>query len=245
MNATAPKETLVLLPGMMCDERLFTPQIEHFSKRYFVMTPGLSEASTIAEMASQCLEQLPVSPVNLAGLSMGGIVAMQMAVMAPEKIMRLALLDTNCRAEAPERFTVRNSQMDKVRAGQLREVIVDEMKPNYVAKENRRNQPLLDLLVDMAMDLGGTAFINQSLALRDRDNLCDHISTLNCPTLVLCGDEDHLCPLVLHEEITSLINGADLKIVKNAGHITTLENPDAINAAFENWLALKSRTKEL
>jgi pimeloyl-ACP methyl ester carboxylesterase len=233
------KETLVLLPGMMCDERLFAPQVAHFSERYFVMTPSLNNASSIEAMANQCLAQLPDTPVNLAGLSMGGIVAMQMAVNAPDQIKRLALLDTNCKAHAPERFEIRNIQMEKVRAGQLREVIIEEMKPNYVAEQNRSNQDLLDLLVEMAMDVGAEAFMNQSLALRDRENLCGRLFDISCPTLVMCGEEDRLCPLAFHEEIASLVPDAELEIIKHAGHITTLENPEAVNAALEKWLKRK------
>ena len=233
------KETLVLLPGMMCDERLFAPQVKHFSERYFVMTPSLNNASSIEAMSNLCLAQLPDTPVNLAGLSMGGIVAMQMAVNAPDQIKRLALLDTNCKADAPERFEIRNIQMEKVRAGQLREVIIEEMKPNYVAEQNRSNQDLLDLLVEMAMDVGAEAFMNQSLALRDREKLCGRLFDISCPTLVMCGEEDRLCPLAFHEEIASFVPDAELEIIKHAGHITTLENPEAVNAALEKWLKRK------
>lgn len=237
-------ETLVLLPGMMCDERLFAPQIEYFSDRYFVMIPDLGNASSIADMAVMCLSQLPDSPVNLVGLSMGGIVAMQMAVTAPHQVKRLALLDTNCRADATERHAIRNAQIEKVRGGHLREVIIDEMKPNYVAAQNRANQPLLDLLVEMAMHLGAEAFISQSTALRDRDDLCDKLSAISCPTLVLCGDEDRLCPPAFHQEIASLIEGANLQMIERAGHITTLENPEAVNAALDEWLASARKKQE-
>jgi pimeloyl-ACP methyl ester carboxylesterase len=240
MSTALQKETLVLLPGMMCDERLFSPQLNAFSDRYFIMTPSLNEASSIDDMAAQCLDQLPDSPVSLAGLSMGGIVAMQMAIMAPEKIKRLALLDTNCKADAPERFEIRNVQMEKVKAGKLREVIIDEMKPNYVAAANRNDQVLLDLLVEMALDVGPDAFINQSLALRDRSDLSKQIATIKIPTLVMCGAEDRLCPISFHKEIASLIADADLQIIDNAGHITTLENPDAVNIALGNWLSTQS-----
>ncbi|MEM7464196.1 MAG: alpha/beta fold hydrolase [Pseudomonadota bacterium] len=229
-------ETLLLLPGMMCDERLFTPQIEAFGNAYDVHVPQLSEPS-IEAMARSVFDGAPAGALNIAGLSMGGIVAMAMAGIAPERISRLALLDTNHHADLTERHEIRNRQIEEVLAGKLRAIIIEEMKPVYLAERNRGNQTLLDLLVEMAMDVGADDFVAQSVALRDRPDQAAVLRNLQAPTLILCGEEDRLCPLERHQEMAGLMPNAELEIVSGAGHITTLENPDAVNAALRNWLS--------
>ena len=230
------RETLVLLPGMMCDARLFGPQVEAFGARYDIVIPELVQP-TIAGMAEAVLAGVSAGRFNLAGLSMGGIVAMAMAAIAPERIARLALLDTNHLADAPERFAIRNRQIADVEAGKLRAVIVDEMKPVYLASRNRDDQALLDLLIAMAMDCGAQAFIAQSQALRDRPDQTAALSGFRGPSLVLCGEEDRLCPVERHREMAALLVASRLVIVPGAGHISTLENAPAVNAALAQWLA--------
>jgi pimeloyl-ACP methyl ester carboxylesterase len=228
-------EPLILLPGMMCDERLFAPQMDVLGDDRDVLVPRLDQP-TIEGMARHVLDMAPDRPLAVAGLSMGGIVAMAMAGIAPERVARLALLDTNHHADAPERFDIRNRQIEDVRAGRLRQVIVEEMKPVYLAEENRGNQPLLDQLVDMALDVGAEAFIAQSLALRDRPDQTDILRRYAGPTLVLCGEEDRLCPPERHREMATLVQSAELVMVPRAGHISTLEQPGNVTSALKNWL---------
>ncbi len=231
-------ETLLLLPGMMCDERLFAPQIQAFNQAYNVLVPQRVEPS-IADVAHWVLASAPDGPLNVVGLSMGGIVAMAMIAIAPERIARLALLDTNHHADAPGNFEIRNRQIAEVRSGKLRDVIVDEMKPVYLAKENRNNQALLDLLVAMAMDVGAEAFVSQSIALRDRPDHGSALRQYQGPALVLCGEEDQLCPPHRHAEMASILPDATRVCVPGAGHISTLENPEAVNSALRDWLQRK------
>ena len=230
-----PRETLVLLPGMMCDARLFSPQMGALQDRFEIIVPRLKSAS-IEAMAKGVLQEVEEARFSVAGLSMGGIVAMEMASMAPERIERLALLDTNHLADAPGRFEIRNRQISDVRAGHLRDVIVDEMKPVYLAHANRGNQALLDLLVAMALDCGADMFAAQSLALRDRADQSASLAAFKGPTLVHCGAEDELCPPERHREIAGLLENSELAIVPGAGHISTLENPAAVTAGLEAWL---------
>jgi pimeloyl-ACP methyl ester carboxylesterase len=167
---------------------------------------------------------------------MGGIVAVEMARQAPQRVARLALLDTNHRADTPERVALRDRQIADVGAGKLRRVIVEEMKPVYLASANRANRQLLDLLIDMAMEIGPQAFISQSIALRERADQSAALGAYRGPALVLCGAEDALCPPDRHREIAGLLPSATLTIVPGAGHISTLEQPDAVNRALAEWL---------
>ena len=225
---------LVLLPGMMCDARLFGPQIAAFSGRRAVHVAPLGGAETTAALAAEVLAHAPPR-FALAGLSMGGIVAMEMAAQAPGRLAGLALLDTNPRAELPEVKARRGPQMEKAQAGHLRSVMRDEMKPNYLTDGPDR-QAILDLCMDMAMDLGPQVFVRQSIALRDRPDRQETLRGLTCPALVLCGREDALCPVERHELMHALIPGSTLTVIDGAGHLPTLEQPDKTNAALAAWL---------
>ncbi|MEX3015456.1 alpha/beta fold hydrolase [Gymnodinialimonas hymeniacidonis] len=225
---------LLLLPGMMCDARLFQPQFTAFSATRPVMTAPLSGASTIPELAAHIFGAAP-ERFALAGLSMGGIVAMEMARQAPERIERIALLDTNPLAEPPDRAAAREPQIADVRAGGLRRVMRDEMKPNYLA-DGPNQGAILDLCMAMAETLGPAVFESQSRALQIRPDQSDTLRGLNIPALVLCGAEDSLCPLERHTLMRDLLPDATLEVIEGAGHLPTLEQPDATNAALLRWL---------
>ena len=225
---------LLLLPGMMCDARLFGPQINAFSPSRAVGVADLTGHDTMAGLAAHVLAEAP-GRFALAGLSMGGIVAMEVVRQAPDRVAKLALLDTNPRAELPEVQARRQPQIDKVRAGQLHAVMRDEMKPNYLTDGPNR-QGILDLCMEMAMDLGPEAFVNQSVALRDRPDQQETLRGVTVPTLILCGREDALCPVERHELMHSLIPHSTLTVIEGAGHMPTLEKPVETTAAMARWL---------
>jgi len=224
---------LVLLPGMMCDGRLFGPQIAAFSGRALHLAPMVG-AVTVQALAAQILADAPPR-FALAGLSMGGIVAMEIMVQAPDRVTHLALLDTNPRAETLEVQARRAPQIAKVQAGGLEAVMREEMKPNYLT-DGPNCGAILDLCMDMARNLGPVAFVNQSLALRDRPDQQATLSRVTVPTLILCGRQDALCPVERHELMHALIPHSTLHIVENAGHLPTLEQPDLTTAALRHWL---------
>ncbi|SLN19392.1 Pimeloyl-[acyl-carrier protein] methyl ester esterase [Roseivivax jejudonensis] len=225
---------LVLLPGMMCDARLFAPQISAVSGHRAVHHAPISGHESTAELAAAVLAHAPPR-FALAGLSMGGIVAMEIAHLAPDRIAGLALLDTNPCAEAQEVRTLRGRQMAKVRAGHLADVMRDELKPRYVTESPRR-AAILALCMDMALDLGPDVFCRQSIALRDRPDRQETLAALDMPTLILCGRHDRLCPVSRHEWMNDLMPGSRLEIVEGAGHLPTLEAPDVTTRAMMRWL---------
>lgn len=228
------KDPLVLLPGMMCDARLFGPQIDAFSADRVIMTAPINNHDNVAALANDILNNAPPR-FALGGLSMGGIVAMEVIRQAPDRVTRLALLDTNPKAETPAIAQNREPQMAKVLQGDLRSVMRNEMKPNYLTDGPRMGQ-ILDLCMAMAETLGPEVFIKQSRALQSRPDQQDTLRKVNVPTLILCGEDDTLCPIHRHELMRDLIPGATLIVVKNAGHIPTLEQPHLTNEAFAKWL---------
>jgi pimeloyl-ACP methyl ester carboxylesterase len=227
-------EPLVLLPGMMCDARLFRPQIEVLSGDRVVHIAPLIGADTVSALAENILRDAP-QRFALAGLSMGGIVAMEMIQLAPDRISRLALLDTNYLPDSERMAHIRDRQIENVGKGGLLEVMRDEMKPKYLANTMRR-KAILDRCMDMALGLGNDVFISQSKALRSRPDRTETLRNVSVPTLILCGEEDTLCPIQRHQEMHELITGSVLQIIEGAGHLPTLEQPSATNAALANWL---------
>ncbi|MBO9451126.1 alpha/beta fold hydrolase [Tropicibacter sp. R16_0] len=227
---------LVLLPGMMCDARLFAPQIAALSGKYPILSVPIGGHDTMQALAAKVLACAP-SRFALAGLSMGGIVAMEILRQAPTRVMGLALMDTNPLAEVEEIRSKRGPQIDAVQRGDLRKVMAEEMKPNYLTDGPRR-AAILDLCMEMAMDLGPGVFTNQSKALRDRPDQSNTLRDFNGAALVLCGRDDVLCPVSRHELMHDLMPQSRLEIIEQAGHLPTLEQPQQTTAALTRWLEM-------
>ncbi|MGA9410344.1 MAG: alpha/beta fold hydrolase [Roseobacter sp.] len=229
-------EPLVLLPGMMCDARLFGPQIADLSVDHCVTVAPITQGGRVEDIATLLLGRLP-ERFALAGLSMGGIVAMEILRRAPGRVSRLALLDTNPLAETPQTAAAREPQIVAARAGRFRDVMRDEMKPKYLA-DGPAQKDVLDLVMQMAETLGPEVFVRQSRALQRRPDQQATLRKCRLPTLVLCGAEDTLCPVKRHEFMAELIPQARLVVVEGAGHLPTLEQPDATTRALRDWMAL-------
>lgn len=226
---------LVLLPGMMCDARLFTPQIKALPIHRPISVGSITGHDSIEALAIAVLQNAPPR-FALAGLSMGGIVAMQIMVIAPERVERLALLDTNPNAELCEVSENRKLQIAKVREGRLDEVMRDEMKPLYLSDGSQREEHL-DLCMEMALTLGDDVFIRQSTALASRPDQTEALKNISVPTLVLCGRDDFLCPVERHQLMHELIPNSSLAVVEGAGHLPTIEKPVETNRLLFEWLA--------
>ena len=166
-------DPLLLLPGMMCDARLFSHQVTTFSASRSVSVAPLTQADNFTDLAKIVLETAPPK-FALAGLSMGGIAAMEIIRLAPHRVTHLALMDTNALPDTPERRADRDVQIAKARSGGLYDIMRDEMKPNYLA-DGPNKADILDLCMQMAHTLGPDVFVNQSKALQGR---ADQTNTL-------------------------------------------------------------------
>lgn len=224
---------LVLIPGMMCDARMWGDIPTALYPRPFVHVIP-TDADTMAELARVLLRDAPPR-FALAGLSMGGILAMEVLRQAPDRVDRLALLDTNPRDEAPDVQARRGPQIIRALSGGLRSVIRDEMKPHYLAAGPGK-KAILDLCLDMALSLGPEVFARQSRALRDRADRQATLATFRGPALVLMGAEDRLCPRDRHMLMHALMPQSRLVIVEGAGHLPTLERPVETTSALRRWL---------
>jgi pimeloyl-ACP methyl ester carboxylesterase len=224
---------LVLIPGMMCDARMWGGIPAALHPR-LVGHEIPTKADTLTELARILLLDAPPR-FALAGLSMGGILAMEVLAQAPDRVERLALLDTNPRAELPEVRANREPQISRALNGGLVRVMRDEMKPNYLAKGPGKSA-VLDLCLDMAISLGPEVFARQSRALRDRQDRQATLAAFKGPALVLMGAEDRLCPRDRHELMHALMPQSRFVIVEGAGHLPTLERPIETTSALRCWL---------
>lgn len=228
-------EPLVLLPGMMCDARVYQHQLQHLSRNRAVTVAPITTGERVEEIASGLLDQLP-HRFALAGLSMGGIVAMEIIRRAPERVARLCLMDTEALADTPQIAAAREPMIVGARAGRLDEVMQEAMRPEFLAPGPGRME-VLDCVYAMARDLGGELFVRQSRALQRRPDQQGTLRKIKVPTMILCGAHDGLTPVKRHTFMAELIPNAELRIIEDAGHLPTLETPETVTEALQHWLA--------
>lgn len=224
---------LVLIPGMMCDARMWGGLPALLQPRQVLHVVPV-QADTVQALAAHVLATAPPR-FALAGLSMGGIVAMEVLRQAPTRVERLALLDTNPRAETREVQANRARQIDRALSGDLAGVLRDEMKPNYLFPGPDRDD-ILTLCMDMALSLGPETFAFQSRALRDRPDQQVTLAAFKGPALVLMGAGDKLCPRDRHDLMHALMPQSQLAIIEGAGHLPTLEQPSRTFDELIRWL---------
>jgi pimeloyl-ACP methyl ester carboxylesterase len=109
------------------------------------------------------------------------------------------------------------------------------MKPNYLASSDNQDV-ILNICMDMALSLGPKVFINQSRALQGRSDQQNNLTVLDIPVLIMCGSEDKLCSIEKHELMHNIISNSELKIINNAGHMPTLEQPNETTEVLKKWL---------
>lgn len=227
-------EPLVLLPGMMCDARLFQAQVTDLSRDRAVMVAPITRGERIEEIASNLIDQLP-HRFALAGISMGGIVAMEILRRAPDRIARLCLMNTNPLAETPAIAATREPLIARARAGRLQDVLADTLLPDHLAPGPAR-RGVLDLVAQMGRDLGPEVFVAQSRALQRRRDQQGTLRKSHVPTLILCGAHDSLTPVKRHSFMAELMPNARLSVLEAAGHMPPLECPDQLTAVLHDWL---------
>lgn len=228
--------TLVLLPGLICDARIFDAQTAAFPDA--IAVPGYDRDSDLRHMALRVLDLAP-SRFALLGHSMGARVALEIVRAAPERVERLALVSTGVHGvrpgEAEKRYALRDLARDKGMAA-----LVDAWLPPMVSPANRRNEALMASLNAMCFDAGLDVYEAQITALLGRPELDSLLPTIACPTLVATGAEDLWSPPAQHRAIADTIPNATLCVIEGAGHMLPAENPQALNHAIARWLLLAS-----
>jgi pimeloyl-ACP methyl ester carboxylesterase len=226
---------LVLVPGLLCSARLYTAQIAALWPFGQVTIADHRRDADMAAIAARILAGAP-ERFALAGLSMGGYIAFAMMRLAPERIAKLALLDTSARPDMPEQKAGREKFIAMAEAGQLDDV-VETLIPRFLHRGRASDEPLKREVRAMAKDTGAEAFVRQTNAIMSRADSRPLLTAVRCPTLVLVGEGDELTPPELAKEIAGGISGAKLVVLPDCGHLSTMEKPEAVNAALAAWLA--------
>lgn len=229
------REPLVFLPGMMCDGRIFEDQIRTFSGSMPVMVLPLAGGDTVEKIAARMLNHLPPR-FALAGVSLGGALAMEIMRRAPDRVSRLCLMGTSPLAEQPGQAANRETQIIAARAGRLGDALRETVPLEALAPGPGRLE-VHNLYWRMGVELGPELYVAQARAMQRRPDQQATMRRVQVPVLVLSGAYDVLTPLSTNDLLLRLIPQARLEILPQAGHFPTLEQPAAVNRALLNWLA--------
>jgi pimeloyl-ACP methyl ester carboxylesterase len=225
---------ILLVPGLVCSPRYFAPVVPSLWRFGPVTVANHIRDDNMGAIARRILAEAPPR-FALAGHSMGGYIAFEIMRQAPSRVAKLALLNTQARADTPEATTRRRSMVDRVRSGQYRAVL-DELFAGFVHPSRREDAALRQLCYDMGEDVGTENFERQLAAIIGRVDSRPSLAWIRCPTLVMSSDTDNIIPNALSKEMADGIHGAKLVIVGNCGHLPTVEQPEATAAALTEWL---------
>jgi len=221
---------------LLCDAALWEPQLSDLADIADFFVVDLTEHETMKDIAASVLRDSPWEEFALAGLSMGGYVAQEIMRLAPQRVTKLALLDTRSRSELPEETERRKALMKLAQSGRSFTPVTNRMLPLLLHESRVKDASLVKVIREMAERTGIEAYFRQQNAIIARPDYRPMLSSIKCPTLILCGRQDRLTPLENSEQMAAAIPGAKLVVVEECGHMSTLEQPEAVNAAMREWL---------
>ena len=231
MTDTPP---LLFLPGLLCDRALWENQTRHLADIAESRVMDITHADSVEALAAAVLAEAPPR-FALAGLSMGGYVAMEIMRRAPERVSRLALVDTTARPDSDEQRSRRRGLIALARSGKFRGV-TPRLLPLLIHPDRQADHDLTTTIMSMAERVGQEAFIRQQTAIMARPDSRPGLAAVSCPALVVGGREDALTPPALVGEIADLIPGARHVIIEECGHLPPLERPHALSALLRHWM---------
>lgn len=228
------KTQLLLLPGLLCDSLLWRRQVGALADIAGITVADLTRDDDIRAMARTVLAEAPET-FALAGLSMGGYLAMEIMRQAPHRVERLALLDTSPHADAAEQTERRRLFIRMSEQGEFKGV-TQRLLPMLIHEDHLKDKELCAVIMQMADNVGKEAFQRQQAAIISRPDSMRDLERIQCRTLVLCGRQDALTPLALHEKMAEAVPHGRLAVIEDSGHLSTLEQPAAVSAALREWL---------
>jgi pimeloyl-ACP methyl ester carboxylesterase len=231
MDDTIP---ILLVPGLASSPRIFAPVVPALWRFGPVMLANHIRDDNIGAITRRILAEAPPR-FALAGHSMGGYIAFEIMRQAPDRVAKLALINTQARPDTPEATERRRRMMARAKSGEYRAVL-DELFPGFVHPSRRHDAVLRQLVQDMGEEVGVEGFVHQQTAILGRVDSRPSLAWIKCPTLVLTGDEDNTIPNSLSKEMADGIRGAKLVILENCGHLPQLEQPEATASVLVEWL---------
>ncbi|HKH00779.1 MAG TPA: alpha/beta hydrolase [Bradyrhizobium sp.] len=231
MNDAMP---ILLVSGLGGSPRIYAPVAPALWRFGPVMVANHIRDDNMGAIARRILAEAP-GRFSLAGHSMGGYIAFEIMRQAPDRVAKLALINTQARPDTPEATARRRGQMARAQAGEYHAVL-DDLFPGFVHPSRREDESLRQLVHDMGEDIGAEAFVRQQTAIISREDSRPTLASIRCPTLVLTGDEDNTIQNSLSKEMAGGIDGAELRILTHCGHLPQLEQPQATADALVEWL---------
>ena len=229
------KEPLVLVPGLSCNAALYASQWPALADGRPILVADHARDDTLPAIAQRLLAAAPPR-FALCGLSMGGYVAFEVLRQAPERVTRLALLDTSAKPATPETNEPRQQMIALAEKGAF-DNVTTLLWQRLVAPTRLTDEPLRLLVRRMADEIGAEGFVRQQKAIMKRPDSRPVLASLSVPTLVLVGQEDEITPVAEAREMAGLVGGAArLAVVPGCGHLSTLEAPEAVTAELLRWL---------
>jgi pimeloyl-ACP methyl ester carboxylesterase len=227
---------LILAPGLLCTDRLFQPQASGLADIASVAVADTTPFDNVGDAAAAILSAAPPR-FALGGLSMGGYVAFEVLRRAPERVRGLALIDTSARPDTPEQIARRTDLIALARRGTFKGVTA-QLLPMLIHPDRLEDEALTGIIFEMAEAVGQEAFVRQQQAIMARPDSRPDLAGIRCPTLVLVGEDDRLTPPAIAREMADAIPGAILETIPDCGHVASLEQPEAVNAALRRWLGV-------
>jgi len=229
------KPSLVLVPGLLCTADLWRDQIAAFESEYDIMVADHTQDDRMPAIAERLLAAAPPK-FALAGLSMGGYIALEVMRQAPERVTHLAIMDSRPIADTPEENKSRQDFIKLAERGTTFKGVTENLLPILIHPSRMQDDELKNRIYKMADDIGKEAFIRQELALLNREPLVDSLQNITCPTLVLCGAEDKLIPAFIQQEMAIEISTATFEEISLCGHLPTMEAPEKVIEHMRAWL---------
>jgi pimeloyl-ACP methyl ester carboxylesterase len=237
MNKTA----LLLVPGMICSPRLYAEQVAALSGEADIVVPDWRRAplaiwDSWESAARWVVDQMPAGKFALAGLSLGGMLAVEIMQFAAERVTKLALLDTGMRSQSEADRAIRRARIRLASEGHF-ELVLGMQMSRFIPAYRLPDKKLVDAVMAMCGEIGVEIYKRQEELAAIRADRRPDLPRLKCPTIVVCGRDDAATPLFLSEEMAAAIGGSELIVIEQCGHLITMEKPEETNAILKRWLS--------
>jgi pimeloyl-ACP methyl ester carboxylesterase len=234
------KTPLLLVPGILCSPRLYAGQIDALSDIAEIVVPDWRQAplsifASWETTARWVIERMPPGPFALAGLSLGGMIATEIMQVAADRVSRLALLDTGARGRNESEQAIRRARIRLAEAGHF-DLVLGLQLSRFIPAYRLPDTELVDEILAMCRDIGVEIYKRQEALAIERIDRREDLRRVTCPTVVLCGRDDTATPLAFSQEIAAAIEGSELIVIENCGHLVTMEKPEETNAILRRWL---------